>query len=74
MKEIILAAIAFTIYLSDFHSEQNESQTRYYRHEVDASRTGMIMSRSQWEDYEGVCICLWLSNGVITTVIDYSGH
>ena len=50
-KCIILIASLFLSLLS-FAQEQVESKTRYYRHEVNVSRTGMIMPRSQWEDYE----------------------
>ena len=32
--------------------EPQESKTRYYRHEVNVSRTVMFMPRSQWKDYE----------------------
>lgn len=33
-------------------SEPEKSKTRYYRHEVNVSLTGMIMPRNQWDDYE----------------------
>ena len=35
-----------------FAGNSPESRTRYYRHEVNVSRTGMIMPRNQWDDYE----------------------
>lgn len=35
-----------------FADELENSETRYYRHEVNVSRTGMFLPTSQWKDYE----------------------
>ena len=35
-----------------FAEESENSETRYYRHEVNVSRTGMFLPTSQWKDYE----------------------
>lgn len=50
-KSIILISSLFWVSPS-FAQEVKESKTRYYRHEVNVSRTGMIMPNSQWDDYE----------------------
>ena len=44
----------FCVFLGTYSFADNppESKTRYYRHEVNVSRTGMIMPRSHWDDYE----------------------
>ena len=52
MRRILLFVIVSALYTSAFAQERKESKTRYYRHEVNVSRTGMIMPRSQWDDYK----------------------
>ena len=47
-----LIIIALMVFTTSFADEPKESKTRYYRHEVNVSRTGMIMPRNQWDDYE----------------------
>ena len=37
-----------------FAEESENSETRYYRHEVNVSRTGMFLPTSQWKDYEAM--------------------
>lgn len=52
MRRIDLIAITLLFVSSSFAQEAKESKTRYYRHEVNVSLTGMFMPRSQWDDYE----------------------
>ena len=48
----LLSIICLFLGTHSFAGNLPESKTRYYRHEVNVSRTGMIMPRSQWDDYE----------------------
>ena len=52
MRKCIILIASLFLFFSSFAQETSESKTRYYRHEVNVSRTGMIMPRSQWDDYE----------------------
>ena len=52
MRKCIISIASLFLFLSSFAQELVESKTRYYRHEVNVSRTGIIMPRSQWDDYE----------------------
>lgn len=52
MRRFILSVIVSVLHTSAFTQETNESKTRYYRHEVNVSRTGMTKPRSQGDDYE----------------------
>ncbi len=47
-----LSAFCIILGIYSFVGNPPESKTRYYRHEVNISRAGMIMPRSQWDDYE----------------------
>lgn len=52
MRKNCLLAIILFLCSSSFAQEPKESKTRYYRHEINISRTGMIMPKKQWDDYE----------------------
>ena len=52
MKRTVCLILGIFCAVCMFADEPKKSKTRYYRHEVNVSRTGMIMPRSQWDDYE----------------------
>ena len=52
MNRVFLFVIALVFATILLASNPEGSKTRYYRHEVNVSRTGMILPRSQWDDYE----------------------
>ena len=52
MNRIALFVIASALCASVFAQDSQGSTTRYYRHEVNVSRTAMFLPSSQWKDYE----------------------
>ena len=52
MKKDFLLVINLFLFSSSFAQEAKESKTRYYRHEINVSRTAMIMPHNQWDEYE----------------------
>ena len=50
-RGIVFCCVLMSV-LSVFADEPQKSETRYYRHEVNVSRTGMFLPTSQWKDYE----------------------
>jgi len=52
MRIIALFVVTSALCASVFAQVSQGSTTRYYRHEVNVSRTAMFLPRSQWDDYE----------------------
>jgi len=50
-RGIVFCCVLMSV-LSVSADEPQKSETRYYKHEVNVSRTGMFLPTSQWKDYE----------------------